>query len=136
MRGGTANCSIKISDDEIASPYVKAPDILISMNEVSLDKFENMVKQGGVLVVNSSLCSADREFRSDIRVIRVPANDIANQVGNSRGVNIAMLGAAVAASDAFNCEEFKKSIDNFFAKKGKKNPLNAVCFDEGSKYGK
>lgn len=136
MRGGTANCNVKISEDEIASPYVKAPDILISLNEVSLDKFEKTVKPGGVLVINSSLCSPNRRFREDIRVIRVPANEIANQVGNPRGVNIAMLGAAVAASGAFDCLEFKSSIDGFFAKKGKSNPLNAVCFDEGSKCAK
>lgn len=132
MRGGTANCNVKISDDEIASPYAKHPDILISMNEVSLDKFEPKIKQGGLLVVNSSLCGTERSFRSDIRVIKVPASDIANSMGNPRGTNIVALGAVVRASGMFDEDFFKAEIDKFFAAKGKTNPLNAKCFDEGA----
>lgn len=113
--------------------YVKAADILISMNEVSLDKFEKTLKPGGVLVINSSLCSEGRRFRDDVRVIRVPASEIANSMNNPRGTNIVMLGAAVRASGQFDCAEFRNSVDSFFAKKGKNNPLNARCFDEGAK---
>lgn len=134
MRGGTANCNIKISDDEIASPYVKKPDILICLNEVSIAKFMNTMKSGSILVVNSSLCSPDYQFRDDIRVVRVPASDIANELGNPRGMNIAALGAAIAASGLFPCEDFKHYIDSFFAQKGKTNPKNALCFDAGAKY--
>lgn len=134
MRGGTANCNIKISDDEIASPYVKKPDILICLNEVSIAKFMNTMKSGAILVVNSSLCSPDYKFRDDIRVVRVPASDIANELGNPRGMNIAALGAAVAASGLFPAEDFKRYIDSFFAQKGKTNPKNALCFDAGAKY--
>ena len=133
MRGGTANCNIKISDEEIASPYVKAPDILICLNEVSIAKFMNCMKPGAVLVVNSSLCSPDYKFRDDVSVIRVPASDIANNRGNPRGLNIAALGAAVAASGIFECEAFKEYIDKFFALKGKINPKNGMCFEAGVK---
>ncbi len=132
MRGGTANCNVKISDDEIASPYAKHPDLLISMNEVSLDKFEKMLKPGGVLVVNSSLCGADRKFRDDIRVIKVPASEIANSQNNPKGTNIVMLGAAVAATGLFELETFTAAIDEFFARKGKTNPKNALCCREGA----
>ena len=133
MRGGTANCNIKISDEEIASPYVKAPDVLICLNEVSIGKFMDTMKPGAILVVNSSLCSPDYAFRDDIRVVRVPASDIANELGNPRGLNIAALGAAVAASGMFDCEAFKGYIDKFFARKGKVNPKNGMCFDAGVK---
>ncbi|MEG1633290.1 MAG: 2-oxoacid:acceptor oxidoreductase family protein [Oscillospiraceae bacterium] len=133
MRGGTANCNVKIDTDEIASPYVKAPDILISMNEVSLEKFEKLVKPGGVIIVNSSLCDENRVFRSDVRVVKVPANDIANDMGNSKGGNIAMLGAAVKASGAFELQQFAGAIDGFFAQKGKFNPKNVLCFEAGAK---
>lgn len=133
MRGGTANCNIKISDNEIASPYVKAPDILICLNEVSVGKFMNSMKPGAIMVVNSSLCSPDYKFRDDIKIVRVPASDIANELGNPRGLNIAALGAAVAASGLFDCTAFKEYIDKFFALKGKVNPKNALCFEAGAK---
>ena len=96
-------------------------------------KFMDTMKPGAILVVNSSLCSPDYAFRDDIRVVRVPASDIANELGNPRGLNIAALGAAVAASGMFDCEAFKGYIDKFFARKGKVNPKNGMCFDAGVK---
>lgn len=132
MRGGTANCNVKISEEEIASPYAKHPDIVICMNEVSIDKFEKTIKPGGWLIVNSSLCSADRGFREDIHVVKVPANEIANAHKNPRGTNIVMLGAAVQASGLFELDYFIKAIDEFFARKGKTNPQNALCCREGA----
>ena len=131
MRGGTANCNVKISEDEIASPYAKHPDVLISMNEVSLDKFESSVKPGGLLVVNSSLCG-ERSFRGDIKVLRVPASEIAGRLENPKGTNIVMLGAAVKGSGLFGDEFFVSAIDRFFAAKGKTNPQNALCYKEGA----
>lgn len=132
MRGGTANCNVKISEEEIASPYAKHPDIVICMNEVSIDKFEKTIKPGGWLIVNSSLCSADRGFREDIHVVKVPTNEIANAHKNPRGTNIVMLGAAVQASGLFELDYFIKAIDEFFARKGKTNPQNALCCREGA----
>lgn len=132
MRGGTANCNIKISEKEIASPYAKNLDILFTLNEASIDKFENIVRPGGVLLVNSSLTSAERKYRDDIRVVCIPATDIANHIGNSRGTNIVMLGALAAVTDLFTEDYLRAAIDNYFAKKGKVNPLNAVCFDKGA----
>lgn len=100
MRGGTANCNIKISDREIASPYAKKPDILFSMNEASVEKFEPSVRPGGVMLVNSSLTSAGRQYRRDIRVVPVPATELAAQLHNERGANIVMLGAMGAGHGA------------------------------------
>lgn len=131
MRGGTANCNVKISDEEIASPYCNSLDILFSLNDAAIDKFEGRIKKDGLLLVNSSLARANRTYRDDIRVIKIPCTDIANEIGNSHGTNIVMLGALSYASDAFDVEYMREAVDVFFRKKGKTNPLNKVCFDKG-----
>lgn len=133
MRGGTANCNVKISEEEIASPYAKHLDILVSMNDVAIDKFEPTMKPGSVLVANSSLLAENRVFRDDITVVKVPATEIASNLGNPRGTNIVMLGALCKATGLFQEDFMKHSIDEYFAKKGKVNPKNALCFDEGVK---
>ena len=71
MRGGTANCTVKFSDKEIASPCAKKIDILMGMNAPAIDKFESSLRPGGLLLVNSSLVH-EREYRDDIRVVKVP----------------------------------------------------------------
>lgn len=131
MRGGTANCNIKISDEEIASPYCHELDILYTLNDAAIDKFQDQIKPGGILLVNSSLARADRSYRDDITVVEVPATDIANELGNARGTNIVMLGALAYASPDFDEAYMRGAIDYFFAKKGKVNPKNALCFDRG-----
>jgi|GEM_PF-151915 transcriptional regulator with XRE-family HTH domain len=82
MRGGTANCTVKFSDEEIASPYAKTCDILMAMNAPAIDKFQERIKPGGLLLLNSSLVHEDKKLRSDIRVVRVPMADIAAQYEN------------------------------------------------------
>lgn len=131
MRGGTANCSVKISDREIASPYCDRLNVLYTLNEASIDKFERLLVPGGVLLVNSSITRADRVYRDDITVVKIPAADIAKQLENSRGTNIVMLGALAYASEHFDVEYMRSAIDHYFAKKGKFNPKNAICFDRG-----
>lgn len=130
MRGGTANCNVKISDEEIASPFAKNPDIVIAMNDASVNKFESRIKPGGCLFVNSSTVKP-RTYRDDIKVYMVPATEIANSVGNPRGANIVVLGALSKVTDLFDSAYLRESIDSFFLKKGKVNPKNAVCFDKG-----
>ena len=131
MRGGTANCNIKISEEEIPSPYCHELDILYTLNDAAIDKFEKMVKPGGLLLVNSSLARKDRVYRDDIRVIKVPATDIGNELQNPRGTNIVLLSALAYASDDFDVDYMRGAIDYFFAKKGKVNPKNALCYDRG-----
>ncbi len=95
MRGGTAHCTVILSNDEIGSPFIRNPSAAIVMNIPSLERYEMLVKEGGILVVNTSL--VDREpDREDIDVIAVPANDIADQVGDKRLANIVLLGALLA----------------------------------------
>ena len=95
MRGGTANCSVIVSDDPVASPLVDMADVVVAMNRPSLDKFESHVKPGGVLVINSSLIDRKAE-RTDIKVVYCDANRIAESVGNPKGANVVILGAYMA----------------------------------------
>lgn len=133
MRGGTANCNVKIGDDEIASPYCNELDIALMLNDASIDKFQEMIRPEGILLVNSSLARDDREYRKDIQVIKVPCTDIANEVGNSKGANIVMLGALALVSKDFDEVYMRKAMLHFFEKKGKArfNEKNAACFDRG-----
>lgn len=134
MRGGTANCTVKISDKRIASPVSKHPDILLALNTPAVDKFESCVKSGGILLVNSSIVPDDREFRKDISVIKVPATDIAAEEQNLKAANLAMLGALAACTDLFDVDYLEKAILEFFEKKGKSiyNKKNAACYQRGA----
>ena len=82
MRGGTANCAVIISDEPVGAPNVSEPGVVVVMNGPSLDKFEPMVKKGGVLIINSSLISREAT-RADIKVFKVPSNEIAAELGNT-----------------------------------------------------
>ena len=109
MRGGTANCSVIISDDEVASPLVAAPDAIIAMNEPSLNKFEMNVKPGGVIVINSSII--DRKCkRDDVEVVYCDCNKIAEECGNPKGANVAILGALMKKMPIVSEEKMAEAI--------------------------
>ena len=131
MRGGAANCELKIGDEGLQSPYCLEPDVLYTLSESAIDSFEDRLKPGGVLLVNSSLTSDDRKYRDDITVIKVPATDIANVLMNSRGTNLVMLGAMAAASDLYDIDQMQAGIKHYFGKKGKNNSKNDQCFLRG-----
>lgn len=99
MRGGTSNCTVVVSEEPVGSPLVYRPLAVIAMNEPSLAKFEASVKPGGLLIVNTCLVRREAS-RRDIRVLRVPANDMAVAAGNVRAANMVVLGAYVAATGA------------------------------------
>lgn len=134
MRGGEANCFIKYSDEEIYSPYVEEADILVAFNEHGLEKFEKSVKPGGHIFVNSSIVKEDRTFRDDITVIGVPMTEIALENENPRGANLVLLGALDQKTHLIEPQVFRDNIDAFFAKKGKYNEKNGICFDAGFQF--
>ncbi len=107
MRGGTANCTVVISDEEIGSAFVKNPTAVIAMNKPSLDKFEKLVAPGGVLVVNSSMVDRPVE-RTDITVVSLPANEIAEEIGSSKSVNMVVLGALLGNLDLVPMELWRR----------------------------
>lgn len=103
MRGGTASASVIISDDEIGSLVVSQPMVAVVMNPPSLDKYEPMVKPGGLLVVNRSLIG-ETVKRKDIQALEVPANDVAVEMGNDRLANMVVLGAVIEATNVVRLE--------------------------------
>ncbi len=109
MRGGTANCSVVVSDLPVASPVVTEPTTLVAMNRPSLEKFGPAVVQGGVIIINSSLVEKG-SGRSDVRDLLVPANEIANELGNSRVANMVTLGTLVAATGCVSLEAVVDSL--------------------------
>lgn len=132
-RGGSANCALKISSDEIASPYCKKIDILIAMSKSALEKFQDDIKEKGTLIVNSSMVK-DMDYRSDIKVVETPMNEIATSMDNPRGANIAALGAIASATEMFNKEAFIAEIENYLKKKNI-DPINNIkVFEAGFKY--
>lgn len=133
MRGGTANCTVKFSDGPIASPYAKQLDILFALNTPAIDKFEDRIRPGGLLLVNSSITPGDRPFRGDIRIVRVPVSEISAKYDNPKGSNIVMMGALAANSDLFEPDELERLINEYFEKKGKINPKNSLCFQAGAR---
>jgi len=92
MRGGTANCSVIVSDEEIASPLVPSPSVCIVLNTPSLIKFQPMVRKGGLLIWNRSLIDVKPE-RKDIELLDLAANDLAEEAGSYKSANMAALGA-------------------------------------------
>ncbi|MGL5718078.1 MAG: 2-oxoacid:acceptor oxidoreductase family protein [Paraclostridium sp.] len=130
MRGGTANCNVKISDDEISSPFVNKIDVLVAMNQPSVVKFENLMKSGGIIIANSSIIK-NYKFREDLKIYEVPATNIAEECENTRGANIVMLGALAKATELFEREIFAQGVEKFFLDKGKNNPKNSICFEKG-----
>jgi 2-oxoglutarate ferredoxin oxidoreductase subunit gamma len=113
MRGGTANCTVLLSDEPIGSPVVDNPTALVAMNLPSLDRFEKTVTTAGTIVVNSSLITRPIE-RDDVRVLRVPANNIAVSLGNPQVANIVALGAVVKATGIIPFELIKSAIARMF----------------------
>lgn len=109
MRGGTAHCTVIISDEEIGSPFIRYPSAAIVMNIPSMERYEPLLKERGILVVNTSL--VDRNpGRIDIEVIPVPANDVAEQVGDKRLANIVMMGALLGKSNILSVSAIENSL--------------------------
>ena len=109
MRGGTANCSVIVSDEEIGSPLIENPDVVVAMNLPSLDKFESKVKPGGILVINSSIIDR-KSTRDDVTVVYCDANRLAESVNNPKGANVAILGAMMAKCDVVDNEKMIEAI--------------------------
>ncbi len=134
VRGGTANCTVVISDEEIASPIASLPEFAVVMNYPSLLKYQNMVKTKGRLFMNSDLI-AEKPARTDIEVIEIPANTLAHELGNDRALNMIMLGAVNAACKIMSVEALNKAVETVL--EGKKRSLveiNQKALAKGREY--
>ena len=130
MRGGTANCNVTISDEEIGSPSLSECDALIAMNEPSLDKFKNIVRKSGCIIINDSIIPDGYDFPPGISLYRVAAARIAEECNNNRGTNLVMLGALCKVTGIFSLDCIIRQTDNYFAEKGK-NISSAACIRAG-----
>ena len=131
MRGGTANCTVLISTEEIGSPIVSHPKVLIAMNQPSLDKFEQNVNDDGLIIINASLIGRKLK-RTNIAEIRIPADDIAYKLGNSRVANMVVLGAYVEKSGVVKLESIFKALEKVLTGKNPKIiELNKVALRQG-----
>ncbi len=134
MRGGTANCHVIISSDPIASPVVTESSILVAMNRPSLEKFEKTLKNGGILFMNSSIIDIEPS-RKDIKVFKVPLNEIANRIGTQKVINMIMAGAIIQVTKIVSVETMKNVFEeNLSGTKAKFIDLNVKSINEGIEY--
>jgi len=132
MRGGTAYCTVVISDRPIGSPIIRNPKHLVAMNRPSLEKFAPSVKSGGTIFINSSIISIDAG-RDDVNVVKVPIIEIAKELGNVKIANIIALAAFVSRSQVVDFELLRESVKAKFANKEKLIPLNMEALEQGKK---
>jgi 2-oxoglutarate ferredoxin oxidoreductase subunit gamma len=133
MRGGTANCTVTLSDKKIASPVASNPDILVAMNYPSLEKFESSVAEKGLVLLNTSLIKQSPS-RSDVEVIRVPTLDLAREVGSDRAINMVMIGAVCAKSGLLSLEDSLKGMEAALKGKERFFDLNRKGIERGFEF--
>lgn len=134
MRGGTANCTVVIADEEIGSPFVRNPQAAVVMNLPSLTKYEPLIKPGGVLAINTSMVE-QRPTRTDIKVLLVPANEIAEQLGAPRLANMVMTGALLANLPVLSIEQLEKALEAHLpARHHRFLPSNFKALQEGATF--
>jgi 2-oxoglutarate ferredoxin oxidoreductase subunit gamma len=135
MRGGTAYCSVIISDERIGSPVVEEPTLLVAMNLPSMLRFAPALRPGGILVANVSLISA-RPERKDITLIEVPMNDLAAELRNPRGLNVIGLGVVAGLGTVVGRRAAEQALNKMFGEKFASKPdlleLNRKTFEQGT----
>jgi len=135
QRGGTANCFVVISDGDIGAPLGDVMDDLIVMNGPSLEKFIPTLKAGGNLFINSSIVT-DEIARGDVKLIKAPVTEMALEMGNSKVLNVIMLGVYVGYTGVVSPEVVWDTIEHKLGKKPKLLPLNKEAFEKGLEIGK
>jgi 2-oxoglutarate ferredoxin oxidoreductase subunit gamma len=132
MRGGTANCTVVISDEPIGSPVVARPEAAIVLNLPSLDRYEPLVRPGGLLIVNASLIDRDVR-RSDIDAIAIPADDVAAELGSPRLTNMVLLGALLARLPVFTLDHVAKTLGAVLPERHRHLlPANRAALERGA----
>ncbi|MDZ7843791.1 MAG: 2-oxoacid:acceptor oxidoreductase family protein [Anaerolineales bacterium] len=134
MRGGTAHCTVIVSEEPIGSPLVRHPDIVLAMNLPSVDKYESVMPEGGALIANSSLVNREIE-RENIDSLLIPANEIAETIGMSRLGNMVMIGAMIKIRPLFSLEMTQESLKSHIPERHQKTlPLNFEALEKGYKF--
>jgi len=134
MRGGTCNCTVVLSDRQIGSPISSRPHAIIVLNLQSIDKFEPLVRPGGIMVMNTSLINRSA-VRSDITVVPVACNQIALEAGTTKAANMVALGAYIGAARTVDLAVVKDTLAETFAARPKLVGINQTCLDRGFEIG-
>ena len=136
MRGGTANCSVIVSDEEIGAPLVPNPTVAVVLNNPSLLKFEPRLKPGGLLIYNTSLIDLEPQ-RDDIDIVGINANDLAQEEGSTRAANMIALGVlAKKKEELCDLESLIKALDYAVSARNKElNVINTACLKKGYEIG-
>ena len=135
MRGGTANCTVVVSDHRIGSPIINHPMSACVFNRPSLDKFGPLLRSGGLLLINSSLIDVT-SGRNDLTELLVPANDIAIKMGNSKAANMVMLAAYVEATGIVQFKTLSDMLTQKLSQKKDLLEINYAALEAGRKIGK
>jgi 2-oxoglutarate ferredoxin oxidoreductase subunit gamma len=134
MRGGTANCTVIVSEELIGSPLVRIPNVVLALNLPSVNKYENLLHDDGLLLANSSLFNREIE-RKSIQSLLIPANDIANELGMARLVNMIMVGAMLAMKPILPLDAVKKALEEHIPERHIKTlPINFEAMDRGFEF--
>jgi 2-oxoglutarate ferredoxin oxidoreductase subunit gamma len=135
VRGGTSNCMVIIADEPIASPLVDRPDSLIVMNKASLNKFASRLKNGGLLVMNSSLIDTKPQLDDSIEILAVPADEIAVELGNKKIANMVALGAYFQKRGILSPDTAAACLPDTIAKRYHKTlPVNTQALHRGAEF--
>jgi 2-oxoglutarate ferredoxin oxidoreductase subunit gamma len=135
VRGGTANWMVIIAENEIACPLVGKPDSLIVLNKASLKKFGQRLKNGGLMILNSSLIDVDPELDDSIEVVSVPADEIAIELGNPKSANMVALGAYLQKRGYLTPDGAAQALPDVLARRYHKTlPVNIKALRKGSEY--
>ena len=134
VRGGTANCTVVVSDEEIASPVASEPEFVVAMNQPSFARFQSILQAGGLLCANSSLVNTD-SARGDIEILAIPTSELAEKLGTIKVANMIMLGALVKASNMISYEAMLDNLEAILgAGKSKLVELNREALALGYNY--
>ena len=130
VRGGTANCTVAISDEEIASPVASSPEFIVAMNQPSVVRFQNQIQSGGLFFINSSLIEIELS-RGDIDIVRVPASEIAEEMGSPKSANMVMLGAFTKKNNLVSIPTLIDELKNTLKNKEKLIAINKKALEAG-----
>lgn len=130
VRGGTANCTVAIGDEEIASPVASSPDFVVALNQPSVVRFQNQIQSGGLLFINSSLVETEIT-RGDINAVKIPASKIAEELGSPRSANMVMLGAFIRKSNVVSMSSIVAGLKDALKGKQKLIAINEKALMTG-----
>ena len=134
MRGGTANCTVAVSDEEIASPVASDPEFVVAMNQPSFARFQSILQSGGLIFVNSSIVDVS-SARGDIEIVAVPTSELAERIGTIKVANMIMLGAFVRLSNIISYDFMIKNLTDILGEgKAKLIKLNKEALEMGYNY--